>query len=745
MVEDKEDQLDSMVKTKRSSLFGGDIHGKDQSAGKLCIKLKFPKEEEEDDEDENTHNMMTGNTNSWAEEEEEVAEEESPAKQNQNNTEDNATAAAAAATVTLARICQVCGKGFKSGKALGGHMRVHFQPNKDLIFTTKKLNQQQPLMIKKLKKPKREKRPEFFVNKKPTYYYYSSYKSSQSELDGLDHEDYPCSICGKNFPSMKSLSGHMRCHPEREWRGIQPPSFSPLSSVHNNNNKLGSPSSSVSDPDQPQYSSNDEDDDDDDDDDDDMHVVDDPEKGDETDDLSKSLGNCWSVTAKRGRKAIFDMKGKEEAADEDDDEQGIKERNAIFQLMSLARGGFFEADNNNNQKVVKDGFGSANSNHEGIDMRRVVSVDESKKKKRRRIRHHPVEELNRTEDDSKKRKSDVGSGIGIGTGMIEDHKGHVIKKGVQRTDFLAGGKNLEMDINWPNDQCAAEKKDFWGDEDADDDSEKTLDNQQLMNLQHLKQSGSITSNGNLIMGVQSKKKKKKKMKLRDLESVHHHHDYDHNLPTPSTAALTVQPKGNSSSSPELLEKFRCTTCDKCFSTHQALGGHRSGHNKSRMLIENALDHYESTAAAGEHEDDDHEDDENPTMEGIKKLSGDGQHEESAGSNRSKSKGPVVAEESGGDGSEQDHHLCEICNKQFPSGQALGGHKRCHWSNNNAARIQVASPAGFEGPAVSHTDHAKAVGFDLNEEPPMEDADYDDVRGTNGCGYATSNSIEFPFF
>lgn len=68
------------------------------------------------------------------------------------------------------------------------------------------------------------------------------------------------------------------------------------------------------------------------------------------------------------------------------------------------------------------------------------------------------------------------------------------------------------------------------------------------------------------------------------------------------------------------------------------------------------------------------------------------------------------------------HECSICHKSFPTGQALGGHKRCHYdggnhhSNSNAnANNGSAVTSSSDGVAASsHT----LRGFDLNLPAPL---------------------------
>ncbi|GKE52948.1 zinc finger C2H2-type/integrase DNA-binding domain-containing protein, partial [Tanacetum coccineum] len=111
------------------------------------------------------------------------------------------------------RVCSVCKKEFSSGKALGGHMRVHVMYHKNGDVVNKPFKSSSKLF------------------KKIGDYRVLSGGANGDEglkviinkpyLSSVNDEGVPtCSQCGKSFPSMKSLFGHMRCHPERFWRGI---------------------------------------------------------------------------------------------------------------------------------------------------------------------------------------------------------------------------------------------------------------------------------------------------------------------------------------------------------------------------------------------------------------------------------------------------------------------------------------------------------------------------------------------
>lgn len=136
-------------------------------------------------------------------------------------------------------------------------------------------------------------------------------------------------------------------------------------------------------------------------------------------------------------------------------------------------------------------------------------------------------------------------------------------------------------------------------------------------------------------------------------------------------------------------KFECSSCKKVFGSHQALGGHRASHKnvKGCFAINKNIDNAatEDYSSIGGH-DNRNVDHGNPCRDHQDKM----------------------LMELG--------HTCSICLRVFPSGQALGGHKRCHWEKGEDPSFQM--QGGSESNQQCGAKGASAL--DLNLPALLED-------------------------
>ncbi|CAK7347443.1 unnamed protein product [Dovyalis caffra] len=126
-----------------------------------------------------------------------------------------------------------------------------------------------------------------------------------------------------------------------------------------------------------------------------------------------------------------------------------------------------------------------------------------------------------------------------------------------------------------------------------------------------------------------------------------------------------------STSSEQKISYKCSVCNKEFPSYQALGGHKASHRK---------------------------------------LAGGGEAQTTSSTTASATTTTV----SFGSGRV---HECSICHKTFSTGQALGGHKRCHYEGISGGGEKSGVTSTSEGAGSTntriHSDNQSHHDFDLN--------------------------------
>ncbi|KAK4767956.1 hypothetical protein SAY87_003097 [Trapa incisa] len=157
---------------------------------------------------------------------------------------------------------------------------------------------------------------------------------------------------------------------------------------------------------------------------------------------------------------------------------------------------------------------------------------------------------------------------------------------------------------------------------------------------------------------------------------------------PSATSSTLRPKqqnlhqqaavnGGPNSNGSSVLVYKCSVCDKAFSSYQALGGHKASHRKLAGAGTDEL----STSTA------------------------------TTTTTSAANAAPISARV----------HECSICHKTFPTGQALGGHKRCHYEGGTTATATATANSGLAAAAATasvsvgstHTAALSQRDFDLN--------------------------------
>lgn len=179
--------------------------------------------------------------------------------------------------------------------------------------------------------------------------------------------------------------------------------------------------------------------------------------------------------------------------------------------------------------------------------------------------------------------------------------------------------------------------------------------------------------------------------------------HNNNTPKPSHKSPHVAARDHNKGGGGLY-LYECKTCNRCFPSFQALGGHRASHKKFKASNE---ENFKQGVTSFVNEVDNHHDhhDHDPTSTNLTLQLSTTLYNSSNTIRTINAKSKV--------------HECSICGAEFTSGQALGGHMRRHRSILSGA---INANGGDHGsPEIQETKkHKDVLNLDLNLPAPEDD-------------------------
>ncbi|KAI5680728.1 hypothetical protein M9H77_01955 [Catharanthus roseus] len=174
---------------------------------------------------------------------------------------------------------------------------------------------------------------------------------------------------------------------------------------------------------------------------------------------------------------------------------------------------------------------------------------------------------------------------------------------------------------------------------------------------------------------------------------------------------------NASTSAAAAEAYQCKTCNRCFPSFQALGGHRASHKKPK--VNPPEEKLIKPAVFGNH------DLENPQFN----------DDNTALSLQISSRDSITSSTN----NKSRVHECSICGAEFSSGQALGGHMRRH---RPVATTTTSSGGGGGGGGHEYSSQEvkksrTLLSLDLNLPAPE---DHDHNRESNKFPFGSKEQV-----